>query len=65
MKKFLEIAKYLLFLGVPLLYFGVGVQENILLDIAWVFAFAQLTKDFIMKILLKEKYCEIDLEKRD
>jgi len=65
MKKFLEIAKYLLFLGVPLFYYGVGIQENILLDIAWVYAFAQLTKDFIMKVLLKEKYCEIDLEKRD
>ena len=65
MKKFLEIIKYLIFITVPLLYYGVGVQENIIMDIAWVFSFAQLTKDFIMKVLLKKKYCEIDLEKRD
>jgi len=59
MKKFLDIAKWILFLAVPTLYYGVGVEENIFMDIVWVFSFAQLTKDFIMKVLLKEKYCEI------
>ena len=59
MKKFLDIAKWILFLAVPILYYGVGVEENIFMDIVWVFSFAQLTKDFIMKVLLKEKYCEI------
>ena len=63
MRRFLEIAKYIIFIGVPILYYVVKYPENIIIDIAWVYAFAQLTKDFIMKVVLKEKYCEIDLKK--
>ena len=65
MKKLLEITKYIIFISVPALYYGVGYEENILMDLAWVYSFAQLTKDFIMKILLKKKYCEIDLKKKN
>ena len=64
MKKILEIFKWIVFIGVPILYYIVEYQQNILMDIAWVYTFALLTKEFIMKVLLKEKYCEIDLKEK-
>ena len=64
MKKIVEIAQYLIFIAVPILYYGLDIQPNFFMDVGWIYSFAMLTKAFIMKVLFKEKYCEIDLTKR-
>ncbi len=64
MKKFLNIAKWLVLVGVPILYYGLKLQQNIIVDLMWVYAFAMISKDFVMKIILKERYCETECKKR-
>lgn len=57
---FFYYAKWLIFIGLPILYYGLDYKQNIIMDVLWVYCFALITKDFIMKVLLKKKYCDID-----
>jgi hypothetical protein len=57
-----SIIVFLLFIAVPILYYIIGYKPNIILDIIWVYSFAVITKDFIMKVILKKKYCEVKFD---
>ena len=60
---FFYYVKWLIFIGLPILYYGLDYKQNIIMDVLWVYCFALITKDFIMRVLLKEKYCDIDVKK--
>jgi hypothetical protein len=57
---FFYYMKYLIVLGYPILIFGLDYTPNIVMDLLWVYSFALITKDFIMKFVLKKKYCDIN-----
>jgi len=61
---FFYYVKWLIFIGLPILYYGLDYKQNTIMDILWVYCFALITKDFIMRVVLKKKYCEIDLKKK-
>ena len=61
---FFYYMKWIIFIGLPILYYGLDYKQNIVMDILWVYSFALITKDFIMRVVLKKKYCDIDTKKR-
>jgi Zn-dependent protease len=61
---FFYYIKWIIFIGLPILYFGLDYKQNIIMDILWVYCFALITKDFIMRVVLKKKYCDIDISKK-
>jgi hypothetical protein len=61
---FFYFMKWIIFLGLPIMYYGIDFKQNIILDILWVYCFALITKDFIMKFVLKKKYCECEIDKK-
>ncbi len=61
---FFYYVKWIIFIGLPILYYGLDYKQNIIMDVLWVYCFALITKDFIMRVILKKKYCEIDLKKK-
>lgn len=60
---FFYFIKLVIFLGIPILYFALDYKQSIILDLLWVYTFALITKDFIMKVVLKKKYCDITTKK--
>jgi len=61
---FFYYVKWIIFIGLPILYYGLDYKQNTIMDVLWVYCFALITKDFIMKVVLKKKYCEVDLKKK-
>ena len=59
---FFYYVKWIIFIGLPILYFGLDYKQNIIMDVLWVYCFALITKDFIMRVVLKKKYCDIDVK---
>ncbi len=59
---FFYYIKWIIFIGLPILYFGLDYKQNIIMDVLWVYCFALITKDFIMRVILKKKYCDIDVK---
>ncbi len=54
------LIKLVILIGVPILYYGFGARQNIVIDLLWFYVFAMLSKDFIMKVVLKKRYCSIE-----
>jgi len=61
---FFYYVKWLIFIGLPILYYGLDYKQNIIMDVLWVYCFALISKDFIMRVVLKKKYCDIDAKKK-
>ena len=61
---FFYYVKWLIFIGLPILYYALDYKQNMIMNILWVYCFALITKDFIMRVVLKKKYCDIDTKKR-
>ncbi len=61
---FFYYVKWIIFIGLPILYYGLDYKQNTIMDVLWVYCFALITKDFIMRVVLKKKYCEVDLKKK-
>ncbi len=55
---FFYYMKYIILIGWPLLLYGLEYKPNIIMDILWVYSLALLTKDLILKFVLKKKYCD-------
>ena len=65
---FFYYVKWFIFIGLPILYYGLDYKQNTIMDLLWVYSFALITKDFITRVVLKKKYCEIEpkkIEKKD
>ena len=61
---FFYYIKWIIFIGLPILYYGLEYKQNIIMDVLWVYCFALITKDFIMRVVLKKRYCDIDVKRR-
>jgi len=61
---FFYFIKWFVVIGLPILYYGLDYKENIIMDVLWVYCFALITKDFIMIVVLKKKYCDIEPKKK-
>jgi putative flippase GtrA len=61
---FFYFMKWIIFLGLPILYFVLDFKPNIILDFLWIYSFALITKDFIIRFILKKKYCDCDVSKK-
>ena len=61
---FFYFIKWFIFLGLPILYLALDYKQNIIMDLLWVYCFALITKDFIVRVILKKKYCDIDIDKK-
>jgi Zn-dependent protease len=61
---FFYYIKWLIFIGLPILYYGLDYKQNVIMDVLWVYCFALITKDFIMRVVLKKRYCDIEVKKK-
>ncbi|SFV54593.1 hypothetical protein MNB_SV-14-1578 [hydrothermal vent metagenome] len=52
---FFYYVKWVIFIGLPILYYGLDYKQNIIMDVLWVYCFALITKDFIVRVVLKKK----------
>ena len=53
---FFYYMKWLIVLGLPLLYFGLDYKFNMIMNLLWFFSLALIIKDFIYLVVLKRKY---------
>ena len=53
---FFYYMKWLIVLGLPLLYFGLDYKSNMVMNILWVISLGLIVKDFIYLVVLKRKY---------
>jgi hypothetical protein len=57
---FFYYIKWLVFIGLPILYYGLDYKHNTVMDILWIYCFVLIIKDFVMIFILKKKYCEVE-----
>ena len=53
---FFYYLKWPVFIGWPILYYGLEYKQNSIMSILWVYCFALIIKDFIMRFVLKKRY---------
>ena len=53
---FFYYMKWLIVLGLPLLYFGLDYKSNGIMNLLWLFSLFLIIKDFIYLVVLKKKY---------
>ena len=61
---FFYYIKWLVFIGLPLLYYGLDYKHNTVMDILWLYCAALILKDFIFAVVLKKKHGESDVKKK-
>jgi len=55
---FFYYMKYIILFGWPMLRYGLDYQDNIIIDILWVYSLILMIKDIVYKFVLKKSYCE-------
>ena len=55
---FFYYMKYIILIGWPVLLYGLEYKPNMIMDILWVYCLALMTKDMIVKFVLKKSYCD-------
>ncbi len=53
---FFYYMKWIIFIGVPILYFGLDYKFNYIVNILWIYSFGLIIKDFVYLVILKRKY---------
>ena len=53
---FFYYMKWLIVIGLPLLYFGLDYKSNTVMNVLWVYSMVLIIKDFVYLTLLKRKY---------
>jgi len=53
---FFYYMKWLIVIGLPLLYFGLDYKSNMVMNILWFYSVGLIVKDFIYLVVLKRKY---------
>ncbi|MBU1667156.1 hypothetical protein KKC13_01985 [bacterium] len=53
---FFYYMKWIIVLGLPLLYFALDYSSNTIMNILWVFSFGLIVKDFVYLVVLKKRY---------
>jgi len=59
---FFYYIKWLIFIGLPILYYGLDYKHNTMMDILWLYSAALILKDFIFSVILKKKHGENDIQ---
>jgi hypothetical protein len=55
---FFYYIKWFIFIGLPILYYGLDYKHNRVMDILWIYSFILIIKDFVMKFIFKKSYCD-------
>ena len=55
---FFYYVKWLIALGIPVLYYVLDYKDNIIMDILWVWCIILIIKDFVYKFILKKSHCD-------
>jgi hypothetical protein len=55
---FFYYMKWLIVIGLPILYYGLAYKQNMVMNVLWFYSFALIVKDFIVMVVLKRKYGE-------
>jgi len=53
---FFYYMKWLILIGLPILYFGLEYKSNMVMNILWFYSLALVIKDFVYLVILKKKY---------
>jgi len=53
---FFYYMKWLILIGLPILYFGLDYKSNLTMNILWFYSLGLVIKDFIYLVILKKKY---------
>ena len=61
---FFYYIKWFVFIGLPILYYGLEYKHNTVMDILWLYCFALIVKDFIFMVILKKRFGEDDNKKK-
>jgi len=61
---FFYYIKWLVFIGLPILYYGLDYKHNTVMDVLWVYCFVLISKDLIVRVIFKEKYCDSAVKKK-
>ncbi len=48
---FFYYIKWLIFIGLPILYYGLDYKQNIVMNILWVYCLILIIKDFVVMFL--------------
>ena len=57
---FFYYVKWIIALGIPVLYYVLDYKDNIIMDILWIWCIILIIKDFVYKFILKKSYCDSD-----
>jgi hypothetical protein len=55
---FFYYIKYIILIGWPVLLYGLEYKPNFIMDLLWVYCLALMTKDIIVRFVLKKRYCD-------
>ncbi len=55
---FFYYVKWIIALGIPVLYYVLDYKDNIVMDILWVWCIILIVKDFVYKFILKKSHCD-------
>jgi hypothetical protein len=52
---FFYYMKWLIFIGLPILYYGLDYRQNIVMNILWVYCLILIIKDFIVIVINRKR----------
>jgi len=55
---FFYYVKWVIALGIPVLYYVLDYKDNIIMDILWIWCIILIIKDFVYKFILKKSHCD-------
>jgi len=55
---FFYYIKWLIIIGLPILYYALDYKQNMIMNILWIYCFALIIKDFVVMVILKKRYGE-------
>jgi len=47
--------KWLIFIGLPILYYGLDYRQNIIMNVLWIYSLILIIKDFIVMFIYNKK----------
>ncbi|MCK5855115.1 MAG: hypothetical protein KAG56_07830 [Sulfurovaceae bacterium] len=53
---FFYYIKWLIVIGLPILYFELDYSSNMVMNLLWFYSFGLILKDFVYMVILKKKY---------
>jgi len=57
---FFYFIKWFVFIGLPILYYGLDYKQNIIMNVLWVYCLILIIKDLVMRFIFKNRYCDIE-----